>query len=577
MRVRLARTAGFCMGVRRAIEIVLTEANRNRGPIFTFGPLIHNRQVMELLESKGVGVIEQTSQLREGTLVIRAHGIPPGQRKILKASGMKLIDATCPHVARVQSLIRYHTNKGFRAVIVGDATHPEVIGLMGYGNGAVEVIQGPAGVDALPEAEQLIVVAQTTQDAEKYREVVDRMKMRFPHALIFETICDATLDRQAEVKSIAEQVDGLVVVGGFHSGNTRRLVQVAQGAGVPVFHVETDEALDKKGLSAMEVIGVTAGASTPNWMIKNVVQKIEAIKSRKESRFGRMIRDLLKTLFLSNIMVASGAFSLAYAATILMGREPDFLHPFLAFLYIYAMHVLNRFLDKGASTYNDPERARFYRRHRTWFFHTGIGAIVGALVLSAFLGSRVLLAMAGLCLLGMVYSIPVVPVSKRFIWRYSKIKDIPGSKTFSQALAWAALISLLPLLEPVVISWVPTLVAFLFVFAMVYVRSALFEIFELQGDLIVGRETLPIALGEKRTFLLLKGIILVGGLVLALAPFVCSVSAFSYFLLLCFFSLTLTRLAYEKRWLYPGTRLEAMVEGNLFLAGLIALFWHLLS
>ncbi|MEW6669424.1 MAG: 4-hydroxy-3-methylbut-2-enyl diphosphate reductase [Thermodesulfobacteriota bacterium] len=577
MRVKLARTAGFCMGVRRAIEIVLTEANRNQGPIFTFGPLIHNRQVMDLLESKGVGVIEDTSRLGEGTLVIRAHGIPPQQRKILKASGMKLIDATCPHVARVQSLIRYHANKGFRAVIVGDVTHPEVIGLVGYGNGAVEVIKGPAEVDALPEADQLIVVAQTTQDAERYREAADRIKERFPHALIFETICDATLNRQAEVRSIASQVDGLVVVGGFHSGNTRRLVQVARGAGVPVFHVETDEALDKKSLSAMEVIGVTAGASTPNWMIKNVVQKIEAIQSRTESRFGRMIRDLLKTLFLSNIMVASGAFSLAYAATILMGREPDFLHPFLAFLYIYAMHVLNRFLDKGASTYNDPERARFYRRHRIWFFHTGIGAIVAALVLSFFLGSTVLLAMAGLSLLGMVYSIPVVPVSKRLIWRYSKIKDIPGSKTFSQALAWAALISLLPLLEPVAISWGPTLLSFFFVFAMVYVRSALFEIFELQGDLIVGRETLPIALGEKRTFLLLKGIILVGGLVLAVAPLVCSVCAFSYLLLPCFLSLTLTLLAYERRWLYPGTRLEAMVEGNLFLAGLLALCWHLLS
>jgi 4-hydroxy-3-methylbut-2-enyl diphosphate reductase len=577
MKVRLARTAGFCMGVRRAIEMVLTEANRHKGPIFTFGPLIHNRQVMDLLESKGVGVIEDTSRLKDGTLVIRAHGIPPQQRKILKASGMKLIDAPCPHVARVQSLIRYHTNKGYRALIVGDATHPEVIGLMGYGNGAAQVIKGASEVDGLPEGGKWIVVAQTTQDAERYREVVERMKGRFPDALIFETICDATLDRQAEVKSIASQVDGLVVVGGFHSGNTRRLVQVAEGAGIPVFHVETDEALDRESLSAMEVIGVTAGASTPNWMIKNVVQKIEAIKSQKESRFGRLIRDLLKKLFLSNLMVATGAFSLAYAAMILMGREPDFLHPFLAFLYIYAMHVLNRFLDKGASTYNDPERARFYRKHRGWFFCTGMGAIAGALLLSSFLGISVLLAMSGLSLLGMFYSIPVVPMSKRLIWRYSKIKDIPGSKTFSQALAWAALLCLLPLLEPLETRWGPTLLSFLFVFAMVYVRSALFEIFELQGDLIVGRETLPIALGEKRTFLLLKGIILFGALVLAVAPFVSPVSPFSYLLLPCFLTLTLTLLAYERRWLYPGTRLEAMVEGNLFLAGLLALFWHLLS
>jgi (E)-4-hydroxy-3-methyl-but-2-enyl pyrophosphate reductase len=559
------------MGVRRAIEMVLTEANRRKDPIFTFGPLIHNRQVMELLESKGIGVVEDISRLPEGTLVIRAHGIPPQQRKLLKGAGIKLIDATCPHVARVQSIIRYHTNKGYRAVIVGDATHPEVIGLMGYGNGFVHVIMDPAEVESLPEGGKWIVVAQTTQDVERYRAVADSVKRRFPEALIFETICDATVNRQEEVKSLASQVDGLVVVGGYHSGNTRRLVQVAEGAGIPAFHVETDDELDKKRLSAMEVIGVTAGASTPNWMIRNVVQRIEAIRSRKETRLGRVIRAALKVMFLSNIMVASGAFSLAYAAMILMDREPDLIHPCLAFLYIYAMHVLNRFLDRGASTYNDPERARFYGRHKRAFFLSGTGAITVALALSYGLGSSVFLAMAGLSVLGMTYSLPVVPMGLRRIWRYSKIKDIPGSKTFSQALAWAALMSLLPLLEPFGIDWEPTLISFLFVFAMVYVRSALFEIFELQGDLIVGRETLPIALGEKRTLVLLKGITLAGSLMLALAAMAGWSDSFSCLLLPCFLTLMLTILTYERRWLYPGIRLEALVEANLFLPGLLAL------
>jgi 4-hydroxy-3-methylbut-2-enyl diphosphate reductase len=577
LKVRLAKTAGFCMGVRRAIEIVLMEANKRKGPIYTFGPVIHNRQVMDLLESKGVGVIEGVNDLKEGTLIIRAHGIPPQQRQILKSSGMRIIDATCPHVAHVQSLIRYHTGKGYDALIVGEANHPEVIGLVGYGNGRVHVIQESVDLEDLPQMEKLIVVAQTTQDVERYKEVVDAVRRRFPHALIHETICSATVNRQEEVRSLSSNVDGLVVVGGFHSGNTRRLVQVARDSGAPVFHVETEEELDRERLSTMETIGVTAGASTPNWMIRSVVQRIEAIRSARESLLKRSVTHALKLLFLGNIVISLGAFSLAYAAMILMKREPDLVHPALAFFYIYAMYVLNRFLDRGASAYNDPERANFYKKHRTFLFTTGVGAMAATLLLSHSMGSTVLFATAGLSLLGMIYSITIVPSSLRQMWQFSKIKDIPGSKTISQALAWAALMSLVPLLETGELSWGPALVAFLFVFAVVYVRGGLFEIFELQGDMIVGRETLPIAIGEKRTLFLLKGITLGGALLLILAPHATPISRVSYLFIACFAGLMFTILAYERRWLYPGLRLEALLEGNFFLPGLLALGWHLLS
>ncbi|MGD2127277.1 MAG: 4-hydroxy-3-methylbut-2-enyl diphosphate reductase, partial [Desulfobacteraceae bacterium] len=152
------------MGVRRALERVLAEANKNEGPLFTFGPLIHNEQVMTLLKSKGVVAVEDISGLEKGTIVIRAHGIPPQQRQRLKASGLTLIDATCPRVARVQSIIRYHTHKGYTAVIVGEENHPEVIGLVGYGNERTCVITRPDQVDDLPATDKLIVVAQTTQE-----------------------------------------------------------------------------------------------------------------------------------------------------------------------------------------------------------------------------------------------------------------------------------------------------------------------------------------------------------------------------------------------------------------------------
>jgi (E)-4-hydroxy-3-methyl-but-2-enyl pyrophosphate reductase len=577
LSVKLAKSAGFCMGVRRAIEIVLLEANKRKGPIFTFGPIIHNRQVMELLETKGVGVIEDSAELRKGTLIIRAHGIPPQQRKVLKASGMRIIDATCPHVAHVQSIIRYHTSKGYEVILVGERAHPEVVGLVGYGNGHVHVIQDSTLVEALPEMERVIVVAQTTQDAERYKETAEAIRKRFPDAKVHDTICNATLDRQREVRALASHVDGLVVVGGLHSGNTRRLVQVAREAGVTALHVETEEELKEEGFSGMKVIGVTAGASTPNWMIRSVVQRIEAIQNAGDTPLKRFLRRGRKLLFLGNVMVSLGAFFLAYAAMVLMGRPPDLIHPLLGLLYIHAMYVLYRFLDKGASAYNDPERANFFRNHKTPLLLGGLGAMSAALVLSSTLGGPVLFATAGLCLLGMSYSIPVVPRSLRPIWQYSKIKDIPGSKTLSQALAWAALMGLLPLLDSDEVSWQAGLVSFLFVFAVVYVRAGLFDILDLQGDMIVGRETLPIAIGERRALYLLKGVIVAGALLSVLAPLVAPVSPVSFLFPLCFLGLRLTILAYEKRWVNPGMVLEAMMEGNLFLAGFLALAWNHLS
>jgi len=376
------------------------------------------------------------------------------------------------------------------------------------------------------------------------------------------------------VRSLATHVDGIVVVGGFHSGNTRRLAQVAASTGLPVFHVETDQQLDVEKLAAMETIGVTAGASTPNWMINKVVQKIESIRSRKETALDRFLRHAIRFLFQSNLVAAFGAFSLTHAMNILSGRPPDLVLPSLAFLYIYAMHVLNRLLDKGASTYNDPETAAFYKRYRGVLILSGLAAIAGALALSGFISLWALLMTAGLSILGTIYSLPIVPLRRRHLWRYSKIKDIPGSKTFAQAFAWGAVIALLPLLGTPQASWAGELVSFFFVFSVVYVRAALFDIFHVQGDLIVGAETLPITLGEKRTLWLLKWVILGGAILLACAPLLGWAGPFAYLLLVCYLTLTSCVLAYEKNLLYPGTRSEAFVEGNLFLAGILALTWQ---
>lgn len=562
------------MGVRRAMEMVLTEANKKEGPIATYGPLIHNKQVLELLESKQVKVANDLSEVKEGTLLIRAHGIPPSQRKALKASNLKIIDATCPRVARVQAIIRYHTNKGYTPVIVGDKDHAEVIGLMGYGDGLAHVISDPSEVNQLPDVDKMVVVAQTTQNEQTFQRVVDAVRQRFPDALIFNTICDATRNRQEEVRSLAEQVDAIVVVGGYHSGNTQRLVQVAKAVGRPTFHVETEKELDKEALAAMDVIGVTAGASTPNWLIKDVVQEIESIQSRRETYMGRWIKMAFKFLLFSNFLVAAGAFSFSYAISTLMDKKPDILFPMLTFLYIYAMHVLNRFLDKGASTYNDPERAHFYQKHRFFLIITGVLAILGSLVIGAYLGFNVFSAMVGMNILGIIYSFNIVPIRIQHLLRYTKIKDIPGSKTLAEAIAWAVVIAGIPSLAMEQIEWLAALIMFYIVLSMAYIRSAFFELLQVQGDMIVGVESLPLILGEKKTIFLLKCVILSAAVFFLVSPLFKLISPFSYILVLPLLSFAYCLWKYEKGFVSPGPRVEFLLEGTLLLGGLFAFIWQ---
>jgi 4-hydroxy-3-methylbut-2-enyl diphosphate reductase len=558
------------------MEMVLAETNKRKGPLYTFGPLIHNTQVTDLLESKGVQSIDSLAGIQTGEIVIRAHGIPPQIRQSIKKTGLNIIDATCPRVAKVHAIIRSHTRKGYTAIIIGDRDHAEVIGLMGYSEGPVHVIQSVKDVATLPHLDRLFVVAQTTQNQQNFHVVVQELKKRFPQVLVFDTICDATNERQKEVKSFAGQVDAVVVVGGSHSANTRRLAEVSSEAGLPTFHVETEQDLKKDKLSGMEIIGVTAGASTPNWMLKNVVKKIEGIRSRSESPLFRWIRPFLKFLVLTNLAVSCGAFSFAYAASIVLEHNPGFTFPFITFLYVYAMHVLNRFLDKGASAYNDPESAAFLKKYRTLLIMTAITAVTVALVVSLSVGLSTFLALSGLSFLGIVYSIPFIPERFRHKTTYAKIKDIPGSRSLSESLAWVAIITLLPLLDMPRIAWPSVAVTSLIVFSMSYARAILFNIFQAQGDLIVGTETMPIILGEEKTLTLLKVILLASAFILIISPVLHLVNTFSFVLLLPLCALSLCLFSYEKRWLYPGTILEVLVEGTFLLSGFLALIWHIM-
>ena len=260
MKVRLAKSAGFCWGVRRTMNIALDAANTSDGPVHTFGPLIHNPQVVDVLASKGMKVVNNFEELQEGsTLVIRAHGIPPETRQELKTRGVKFRDGTCPLVAKVHAYIKKHLGLGYSLVILGHKDHPEVIGHLGYAQGHGTVISSAEDVDSLPAMDKVCLVSQTTANEQKFYAVEARMKAKYADCVVVNTICDDTHTRQEEVLQVAPTVDAMVIVGGKGSSNTQRLVEISESTGTPAFHVETADELDLKTLSAYETVGVTAG------------------------------------------------------------------------------------------------------------------------------------------------------------------------------------------------------------------------------------------------------------------------------------------------------------------------------
>ena len=275
MEITLAKTAGFCMGVSRAVNMVLQIA-KHKGPekIYTYGPLIHNPQTVALLQKRGIQSIEHTEEITEGMIIIRAHGISPQEKKRITQKGIKVIDATCPKVLHVQSIISRHAALGYTVLIVGDSEHPEVEGLLGHAHGQGIVIGGADRLEELSPLGRVCVVAQTTQSKDEYAGISRLISTKFPDALIFDTICDSTEKRQAEVKRLASEMDAVFIVGGHNSANTRRLAKISESQGTPTFHIETAGDLKQIELLGYRKIGISAGASTPNWIIKQIVMDL---------------------------------------------------------------------------------------------------------------------------------------------------------------------------------------------------------------------------------------------------------------------------------------------------------------
>lgn len=572
MKVVLARTAGFCMGVKRAMELVLSAINRKTGKIYTYGPLIHNPQVLELLQERGIAVIQRGQTVPPGLVLIRAHGIPPQERRHLEESGCQIIDATCPRVARVQAIIRRWSREGYHTVIVGDLDHPEVLGLMGHTQGRGFVVSTADDVARLPDVDRLIVVAQTTQSESVFNQRVQEILARFPQAQIYNTICDATADRQAEIQELAREVEAIVVVGGRTSGNTQRLVEIARATGLPTYHVETEEELDWREMSKYRAVGVTAGASTPNWLISNVVSTLKHDWAIRQGSCGQLFYRSWRFLLKSNLFVALGAGSLSYTSSLLQDVEPLFKYFFVAFFYIYSMHILNHFTDK-ASKLNDPVQTMFYGHHRHFLLVSGAASALLALVIGLLLGPLAFWFILVMSLVGVIYNLNLFSINLSPLTYITRLKEIPGSKTIFTSVAWGVLAALIPVLSSERVLSPATFFAFFFVAGLIFIRSGLFEIQALEGDRVVGKETLAIALGKQKTLKLLYGLGTVLFVTMAGATLAGLLPTLGYALLPCVLYALAYVTIYRLGYMGGGLLWESLVEVNMVLAGLIAFLW----
>ncbi len=278
MQVLLAKSAGFCSGVRRAVDRAIAIAAESPAPVFTDGPLIHNPGMLAELERHGIRVADNPSAVPPGaTLVIRAHGISPERRRTLLATTSHLVDATCPEVARIQGLIRSCVARGHAVIILGDVGHAEVVGLLGHADGHGHVVSSAADVATLPtNLAPVTLVAQSTQDEDTFAAVAAAVRERFPDAEILDTICAATRSRQGALRELAARADVLVVVGSPSSANTRRLAEI--GARLrPTLLVRDAADIRPADFATARVVGLTAGASTPDSAIHAVRAKLESL------------------------------------------------------------------------------------------------------------------------------------------------------------------------------------------------------------------------------------------------------------------------------------------------------------
>ncbi|MCR5000043.1 MAG: 4-hydroxy-3-methylbut-2-enyl diphosphate reductase [Lachnospiraceae bacterium] len=276
MNVKLAQTAGFCFGVKRAVDLVNEQIATGKKPIYTYGPIIHNEQVVADFERQGVRQIPEGDDLlsiEPGTVIIRSHGVSRKVREQLESKGFEIVDATCPFVLKIHRTVEKYSQEGYFILIIGDPEHAEVQGIIGWISGERYMVirnEEDAHNFSLEPGEKVCIVSQTTHNFNKFQELVEIIQQKGYDVIAMNTICNATEERQKEAATIAGMVDAMIVIGGRNSSNSQKLFDICSAQCANTYFIQTKEDLSMSALQSFDCIGITAGASTPNYIIQEV-------------------------------------------------------------------------------------------------------------------------------------------------------------------------------------------------------------------------------------------------------------------------------------------------------------------
>ena len=492
MKVLIARTSGFCDGVRRAMRIALEGAARHGG-LDADGPLVHNDQALELLALHGIAATSDPGTSGK-PLLIRAHGIPPERRGEWERAGLELVDATCVHVARNQSLARSAAERGLTVVLAGDPDHAEVKAVAASAGPACRVVSSPEDVEALTIKGGVFFLAQTTFDVQIFRCMAEVMRRRFPDCEAVDSICRATHDRQEETGCLARRADVLVVVGGRHSANTRRLAEAGRAAGKPVFLVETAVELREEAFAAFRVAAVTSGASTPGWVTQEVVNRLRRMGPATPSTIARR---LLHLLMESRIGTALSAGGLALAAEFFLTG----IQPALALAgagYVFFAHTLNRRIPPNPEARRLAPVDAFYQSRRPRLLAMAWIAAGLALALAAGEGAMAFALFALAILTTSLYALPPgrTPdwLARLRAWRRGKSRSNP--RNWAMAVGWSLILAGPPAWEAgLPASGIGTM---LFVFCLCLGGTLTRDLHDIASDRLMGIETLASRIGPFR-------------------------------------------------------------------------------
>lgn len=503
MNIDIGKFAGFCDGVKYAVENTFSQAAKSDNEIYVDGHLIHNPQTLDMLENIGVHTYEDKediSILDGKTVIIRAHGVSPSRRESLSKHAKKLVNLTCKYVAKTQGLVKKYGSLGYRIIVIGNPAHPEIIGVCGFASNDVYAVYKDSDLDKLPsEEKKTLIVAQTTLQKEIFYKFISKIKDKYKESeiIIKDTICEATEQRQNEILDIAKRNDVVLVIGGSESSNTKNLYKIASAI-KPSFYVEYKEDLNNLDLSGYKNIGIMAGASTPDWLIEEVAQ---TIKDKYASPLSKFFSNIFDFLNYGYIFFSVGAFLMSYAVYDMLSRNFQY-----QIGVITALYYLYTSLSNGYNNYtiriSDKKRYVFYNKHKPFFMSIIFLSFTITLYFSYKIGIGILMLTILSSLLGIGYNISFKKQSKFESSLFFKLfkKLIPFKAIVISVAVTILLNGSIFILHRNIVKEKPF--AYLFsasiVFIFMFIRQALMEIKFSQSDKIAGAVTLTAYIEPKK-------------------------------------------------------------------------------